>query len=371
MASSRFKSLLVIGTLLLVLAAALTSVACRRSERVAATQPKLRVGAIIPLTGEVATYGEALRRGFDLAAAEQAERIEVVYQDSKASPKDGASAMQMLLSSGIRHFLGDATSGVCLALAPLAEESQSLLMISIATSDALTEAGKMIFRNCPPNRKQAAAAATFISRTLGLHRVAILSKTNPYGENLAAQFKIDAAAAGLTIVSDNRYDQAARDFSVVVQKVKASGAEAVFMPGNYEETAAILKRAREIGLAIPLIGTDGAYSPQLMALAGPAAEGFYLTMLGVDEASPYYRRFREAYELKYGESPDVFSAYGYEGAMILFQVMLAAPTVQAQRQLLETGEWDGLLGRVSFDRDGEIVREVQVLTVRGGSFVRP
>ncbi len=333
------------------------------------SQGVVRVGAIIPQTGEVATYGDSLKKGFDLAAEDCGGQIQVIYEDSRASPKDGVTAMQKLLSQGVRHFLGDATSGVCLAIAPLANQNDALLMISIATSDDLSRAGPYVFRNCPPNWKQAGAAAKFIADDLKAKKVAIVFKAGPYGANLAAQFRKDAASRNLSIVLDEQYEPSLRDFTTIVEKLRSRSPDAVFVPGNYEETALLLRKAHELAISIPFIGTDGAYSEKLVELAGPAAEKFYLTMLGLDKSSAFYQQFETAYKRRYGGEPNVFTAYGYEGASILFKVIRDGGTVPDQRERLASGRWGGLLGQVSFDSQGQVVRSVQILQVHSGRFV--
>lgn len=343
--------------------------ACKPTEQSAEGLAPVEVGAIIPLTGEVATYGESLKKGFDLAVLQYPGKIKVVYEDSKADPKEGVTAIQKLLGDGVRYFLGDATSGVSLALAPVAEQNEAIVLISIATSDDITKAGPHVFRNCPPNRKQADAAASFIKEKLNYTRVAVLSKANPYGANLAAQFRKDAATHGLQIIFDEEYEDSLKDFSTVIEKLKAANPEAVFIPGNYEETALILRKANELEFVKPFIGTDGAYSPKLMELAGPAAQGFYLTMLGVDRNSPFYQKFEASYKEIYKSEPDVFSAYGYEGAMILFREIEDGAPVGPVLARLNEGRWPGLLGDVKFDADGEVLRSVSVFQVNGNHFV--
>nr|VFJ57920.1 MAG: substrate-binding protein [Candidatus Kentron sp. DK] len=222
----------------------------QKNEELASIDPsQTRVGAIIPLTGEVATYGDSLKKGYDLAASEFDGKIAVVYEDSKANPTEGVTAMQKLLSQGVRHFLGDATSGVSLALAPLADQNKALLMISIATSDKLTGAGPYVFRNCPPNSRQATAAAEFVEKQLKASRVAVLAKANPYAANLAAEFKKEAAKRGMTVVLDEQYELSARDFSVLVEKLRRAQVDAAFIPGNYEDTARLLRKV----LRLPLL----------------------------------------------------------------------------------------------------------------------
>lgn len=329
----------------------------------------LKVGAIIPLTGDVATYGDSLRHGFDLAAEEFGGKVQVIYEDSKANPKDGVAAMQKLTGQGVRHFLGDATSGVCLAIAPLANETQSLLMISIATSDDLSKAGPWVFRNCPPNQKQAEAAATFMKDKLKVTRVAVLAKANPYGANLAAKFREDAASRGLQIVMDEQYDASVRNLSTLLEKVRAASPEAVFIPGNYEETVLILRKAKELGIQVPFVGTDGAYSPKLIELAGPAAEGFYLTMLGFDASSPFYKQFETRYRARYKADPDVFAAYGYEGAFAMFNVATVGGSLGKQREEFTNMNRPGLVGQIAFDVQGQVIRPVGVMKIQQGEFV--
>jgi branched-chain amino acid transport system substrate-binding protein len=330
---------------------------------------QMQVGAIIPLTGDVATYGDSLKKGFDLAAEETGGQIQVVYEDSKANPSEGVSAMQMLLNQGVNHFLGDATSGVCLAIAPLANRNQAILMISIATSDDLSNAGPYVFRNCPPNQKQADAAADFVKNELKVSNVAILAKASAYAANLAAKFRDGAESRGLKIVLDEQYDASLSDFGTLVEKLRSAAPDVVFVPGNYEETALILRKARELGLTLPFIGTDGAYSPKLIELAGPAAEGFYITMLGIDTSSSFYQEFKAKYRNYYNGEPDVFSAYGYEGASVLFQAMVKGGSISDQRDRLASSHFPGLLGDVSFDKRGQVVRPVGIMQVRQGRFI--
>lgn len=138
-------------TILLCAALALP-VACDRTPE-KSTEGKTKIGAIIPLTGEVATYGEALKRGFELAREHSGDGVSIIYEDSKADPKTGVTAFQKLTSrDNVEAILGDATSGVCLAIAPLAEQNHKVLLITIATSDKLAEAGEYVFRTAPPTR---------------------------------------------------------------------------------------------------------------------------------------------------------------------------------------------------------------------------
>jgi branched-chain amino acid transport system substrate-binding protein len=331
---------------------------------------RVKIGAIIPLSGEVATYGQALKKGFDLAVEEYDGEFEIIYEDSKGDPKEGVTAFQKLRGANkVDFYLGDATSGVCLAIAPLAQQNRCVMMISIATSDDLRTVGDYILKNAPLNHKQAVAAADFVEKTLKASKVAILCKQSPYGANLAKVFREEAPRRGFSLVFDDNYAENTRDFTDVATRLNASGATAVFVPGNYEETAALLRRTRELGSKAQFVGTDGAYSPKLVELAGSASEGFVVTMMTVDPSAPLTKSFDEKFEGKYKKKPDIFSSYGYEGAHILMSaVKQAQASVTGTKDILYANAFESLTGPLRFGKNGEVDRVYGVLVVKGGAF---
>ncbi len=115
------------------------------------------VGAVMPLTGDAASYGTAVREGIELACEEINSRggingtpIKVVYEDSQANPKQGVSAFQKLVSvNQTEVVVGAVASSVTLAIAPIAERSEVVLISPASSSPKITTAGEFIFRNYP------------------------------------------------------------------------------------------------------------------------------------------------------------------------------------------------------------------------------
>ncbi|HZV69332.1 MAG TPA: ABC transporter substrate-binding protein [Saprospiraceae bacterium] len=330
----------------------------------------LRIGAIIPLTGEVATYGESLKKGFEMAVDEDSVRFEIIYEDSKADKNTGISAINKLISSDIVKFIfSDATSGVTLAIAPIAEKNKVILFDAIATSDAIIKSGDYVFRNAPSNFKQATKAVTFIIKDLNVRDIAIIYNQTDYGINLSEKFKSELDSLNIIPVFEASYQDGTVDFKTMLSNLKSSGAKTVFVPGNYEETANILKQARQIGITIPFVGTDGAYSPKLIEIAGSASDNFYLTMMGVDESSEMYQNYVLKYRSKYHTEPDVFSSYGYEAAKILFSsIKIAGYNSEKVKEYLYSNTFPSLTGKLNFDQDGEVIRDYVILKVINGSF---
>jgi branched-chain amino acid transport system substrate-binding protein len=331
----------------------------------------IKVGAVIPLTGEVATYGESLRKGFELAVDEANGKFQIVYEDSKADKNTGISCINKLISSDkVRFVFSDATSGVTLAIAPIAEKNKVILFDAIATSDEIINCGDYVFRNAPSNYKQAIKAASFITGDLKTKAIAIIYNQTDYGVNLSEKFKRELSKQDIITKFEAGYQDGTTDFKTILSKLKSSNAKAVFVPGNYEETGNMLKQAREMGIFIPFVGTDGAYSPKLIEIAGKATTNFYITMMGVDANNEMYNNFLTSYKLKYKIDPDIFTTYGYEAAKILFlAISNCGNDADKVKQYLYSNSFSSFSGQLKFDKDGEVIREYVIMKVNGGSFI--
>jgi branched-chain amino acid transport system substrate-binding protein len=331
---------------------------------------KIKVGAVIPLTGEVATYGQSLKNGFDVALSEYPGIFEIIYEDSKADKNTGISAINKLISSdGVKFVFGDATSGVVLATAPIAEKNKVILFDAIATSDEIIDSGDYIFRNSPSNYRQAVKAAEFIVKELKLRNVAIIYNQTDYGVNLSNVFKQELKKYNIKPLYEAPYQDGTTDFRTILTQLKYSGAQAVFAPGNYEETAMLLRQARQMGVSVPFIGTDGAYSPKFFEIAGKAADNFHLTMMGVDESNEMYQHFVRTYIERYNVVPDVFASYGYEAGKILFDsIIKSGNNADKVKQYLYNTTFESLTGKIKFDKNGEVARDYVILKVVNGKF---
>lgn len=333
-------------------------------------QAHIGIGVIGPLTGEGATYGESMRRGFDLAFQGEQE-FQLVYEDSQLLPKEGVSAIQKLISfDKVQVVLGAAASSVTLAMAPIAERNKVILFSSISTSDDLRTSGEYIFRNVPRNEIQGITAARFLYEKLGKKSVIIFKKNDEYGTNLSASFEREFRQLGGEILLDDAYQPNTRDFRSFIAKAKALKPEAVYVPGNYQEVAVLLKQAYEASFRPVFIGGDGSYSPELIKIASNAAEGSYYTLMAVSQNN-YYEVFLEKFKERYGKEPDVYDAYAYEaGKMVLEAVKHGGNDATAVRDFLLSHSFEAsLTGPLKFDKDGEVEREYGIVEVKGSKFV--
>ena len=339
----------------------------------------IRIGVLGPLTGEGATYGAAMKRGVDLALEEvnqlggiHNKRVEAIYEDSKLQPKDAINAFNKLVNQdNVQVVIGAAASRVTLNLAPFAERSKVVLISSISTADKLKEAGDFIFRNVPPNLQQGISAAKFISNKLKIKKAAVFYKNDDYGMSLSDAFIESFKNMGNNILIVESYQPNEITFRAQLVKIKSQNPEVIFFPGNYEDTGKILKQARELGIDAIFVGGDGSYSPELIRIAGAAAEGSYYTIMALPpDTSIVFSSFQNKFMNKYNEKPDVYSVYSYDAAMVVFKAMENSNEydgIQIKDELYKV-KYNGITGLIEFDEFGEVKKEYAIYVVENGDF---
>lgn len=329
----------------------------------------INVGVVAPLTGDGATYGTAMKRGFDLAFQDDSN-IRLIYEDDKLDAKEGVNALNKLISTDkAKVVLGSAASGVTMAIAPIAEKNKVILLSTISSTDNLRPAGDYIFRNVPRNEIQGKTAAEFLFNNLKTTSVGLFGENDEYGTNLSKSFKSRFEELGGKIVFEDSYTSGQKDFKTALSKANSSGAKAVFIPGNYQESGLILTQAKELGVNIPFIGGDGSYSPELMKIAGNSSEGFYTVLMSVDKEGEYYKTFRSLFMSKYNQEPDTYDAYAYEGGKIILEaIQKSGYDADKIKEYLYATTFKSMTGDLKFDKDGEVNRNYGVVKVSNGKF---
>lgn len=219
---------------------------------------KLRVGVILPLTGEAASVGEAIRNGIALGlekiSKDARDKLEIVYEDDALVAKNSVSAFNKLNSTGGIDVLVNVSSGTAKALSPLAENKQ-IPFIAIA-SDAKVSAGKKYVFNfwVTPEEEIKVTIPEALKR--GYNRIArIVSIQDGV---LAIKSAFDKLNAGqLQVVLDEEYAGDVKDFRTYLTKVRAhKGIDAimvVLMPG---QCGLFAKQARQLGITQDLFSVE-------------------------------------------------------------------------------------------------------------------
>jgi len=379
--STLFTILIMVATLNLVF---LTS--CGKAEKESekkAEEPKIiEIGVIGPLTGEGATYGQAMKMGIEIAIEKINEtspfKFKALYRDSKLTPKDAIGAFNYLVNSEkVPVILGAAGSSISLSMLPFANEKKVILFSSISTADNLSIENDYFFRNIPPNKNQAKTAAEFLKNKLQKETVTIFYENNDYGLNMDKIFTGFFTGVGGKIVDSIAYESGQTDFKSLLAKIKQNEPDAIFIPGTYQEVAIIIKQAREMGIKSTLISGDGAYSPEVINIAGEAAEGFYCTLMGLPdvESNLELKEFTETFKKKHNSEPNVYSAYSYDAMRFVhkaFEECLKESQGSCSGEKLNgifyKISYKGIVGDIVFNKFGEVDSPYIIYEIKGGKF---
>lgn len=343
------------------------------------------IGAILPLTGDAAGYGVSLKKGMDLAVDELKKqtnsterRLSIIFEDDRNLPQAGVSAFNKLVSvDRAPMVLGAMFSAVTLAIAPIAESQKVVLLSPTASAIELTSAGDYIFRIYPSDSYDGQYLATFANEKLHAKRVALVTLQAASTTSISQLFKKLFAESGGTVVVDETYQEGNTDFRAILTKVNEQKPDLVFLAGTLKETAVLLRQAKELGVKSTFLGISTLNDPKFLELAGDSAEGVLFSSPMFDPAnqSPTMTNFVAAYRAKYDQEPDILAGYGYDTVNIAAAAINQAAnkgdvTPHSIRTALSgIADFAGVTGKMSFDKNGDVAKELRIMTVSGGKFV--
>ena len=368
---------MMIGTLLL------TTAGCGGGTTPAASSDSqggvAKLGVVAYLTGGGAAYGQSQKEGLDLAKdeinAQGKVKISLVYEDSRGNNTEAINAVNKLINKdNVVGLIGPTLSGEMFAAGPIANQSGVPIMGTSTTAEGVTDIGEFVFRNALPESSAVPQAVKKAVENYNLKKVALMYSSN--NDWAVSGYKTMAKALndnGIEIIATETFADKDTDFSAQLTKIASLKPDAVMVSSLYQEAALVLKKAREIGITVPFVGTNGFNSPELIKIAGQAAEGAIV-------ASPWYpgkendkiKKFVADYKAKYNKTPDQFAAQSYD-ALHIYAAALEKSGSTTDRQKLRDSlatikDFEGVTGKFAFDDKRNPLMTATVLIVKDGQF---
>ncbi len=343
------------------------------------------LGAAQAMSGSTATFGIETVYGMKMALEKinkagllGGRKIKLVVEDTKGEPVDTANAVRKLITiDKVSVIMGEVASSNTLAAAPIAQESKVPLISSASTNEKVTMAGDFISRICFTDDFQGVVLAKFAAEGLKKKVAAtIVDNSSDYAKGLDKVFRKKFVELGGTIVKNNdfTYQQKDSDFRTLLNKVKRSNPDVIFVPGYYTEVGLILRQAREMGITAPFLGGDGWESPKLFEIAGDKGiQGGYITShYAADDQDPKVVEFVKEYKKMYGEAPGTMAALGYDVLMVVADAITRAgksDPVAIKNAINSTKGFAGVTGLITLNKDRNAIKSAVVLeTVKGGVY---
>jgi len=342
------------------------------------------VAGIVELSGPGATAGTNFNNGVKLAVKEInaagglfGRQIAYSATDTQTQPGVAKALASKAVDQGVPLVMGPVYSGSILVSMNETRRAEIPNVIG-GEAAAITQQGNPYVFRC--SFTQAAAmpkVVRYFGETLKAKSVAVVFVNNDFGKGGRDVIVKSMESAGLKVAADISTDQGQVDFAAIVLKAKQSGADALFVYLNEEESARMLKELRKQGYDKPIVGETTLANDKVIELAGDAANGVVAHVgLTPDAPNPTVQAFAKKYQAEYGIKPDHNAMKGYTGMHAAKAVYdkVGKPDPRAFAAAMKGAriavkDYPGVLFDVRYDDKGDLDRESFFVKVSGGKAV--
>ena len=383
----------------------------------------IRLGVVVPLTGETASSGQQVLQGIQLAVnetvlAQDGINLEIITKDSASAPIEEI-VEELAIDPNIIGIVGPVRSKFVKKVVPLADTYRLPIFTPSASSVGLAELSPYIFRNVVTRELQAKYIAKYAVNTLGLYRFVIFYPLEAYGLELKDSFIEEIESLGGEVVSIVSYERSQSDFkkqiiemggidddklkSLVIDQIKNNlepevlghnglmsrpliemgllsqdeiqnlkvslmlSYDAIFLPGFFDKVGLIVPQLVFYNINTPtLLGTGGWNSPELTKMTGKYmkkgyfVDGFYSQSKRVEVI-----KFIKEYKNTFSESPTILSAQSYDVAKMYIQSIRsgAKNRIQVKDALLKIRKFMGASGETEILPTGEADKKLFTMKI--------
>jgi branched-chain amino acid transport system substrate-binding protein len=336
-----------------------------------AQQEPIRIVGLVELSGTGTTSGTNFDNGIKLAVKEinaaggiLGRKVEYVSMDTQSAPQTAKALAQKAIDQNAYVVMGPVFSG-SIIVSMVETKRAEIANFTGGEAASITQQGNpYIFRTSFTQSSAMPKVARYIKDDLKARTVAIIYVNNDFGKGGRDVMMKALDAQGIKVIADVSTDPGQLDFSGAVLKVKQSGADALFVYTNEEESARALRELKKQGYDKPIVGETTLTSQKVIELAGDAANGAIAHVgLTADAPQPTIKSFDEKFQKEFKYKSDHNGLKGYS-AMYIVKVMterigkvdskaLAAAMHGAK---ITTADNPGVLLDVAYDQNGDLDR---------------
>lgn len=348
---------------------------------VALADDPIYLGYQLPLTGNTAQYGQDFKTAAEIAlkdfnaSGKLKVPVEIIFEDSRSDAKEGvAIARKFVDDKRIVAALGDFTSTVSMAAAQVYQRAGMAQLSQTASHPDYAKISEWQFRNITTQAQEGVYNADWMTGN-GLKKIAVIAEQTDWGQSVVKDFAAKVKENGGEVVFTEFFNRGLPDFRSIITKIERAKPDAIYTGFFYEDGAQFLKQMKQLNVEIPVYSTSAAYNQKLVELAGPAAEGLFLTVTFLPNSeSDHVKTFVDEWKAaRDGAEPGQFPAQAYDAVNIMLEAVARAyPDVSRQNvrdELAKTTDFPGVTGVTSFDENGEALKQLTKATVTDGQFV--
>jgi len=339
----------------------------------------VKFGAVLPLTGEGAVYGQPVKKGVELAfeqllaGGDFPYPLELTVVDSESDPETAKRLLRQLYEDGALAVVGGVLTPEALQMVTVADEYDHVLISPSASAPALTGVSRNFYRVFPSDSREGATMGNFATQKLKAEKVVIVAKEHQYAKGVQEVFKSEFERFGGEVLDLIEFPSVPSDLSGLVERVMTLEPDAVYLAAYAPDLANLIKGLRDLGYKGTIFTTSAFAAPEIIEQVGKPAEGVFLTQAAFDPKSedPLVKGFVQAFRDKYGLSPDLYAAHGYDAVMVLAEAVRRGNVVPTEfwRDVRSLREFVGVTGTLQFDERGDVQKFPRVYVVNNGVLI--
>jgi len=337
-----------------------------------------KIGFVGHLTGDMATYGQSLKKGMELAVDHvnaaggvKGRPIEIIFEDDRGQAADAITAFTKLVEvDKVPVVMGSISSTITLAICPKAQASKVVLVSSVSTAPSLKDCGKYFFSMMVSDDAQGEEWVKIASQ-LKVKEAAVMYINNDYGNGVKNVFVKAFEAAGGKVLIQQPFEVGGKDFRTEVLKVKQTNPKVVFIVDHTAEGAIVLRQAKDIQLNAQFVTDVSMVAKETIAGAGAAAEGV-MGLRAASPSGPAWEKFKADFNAKFKSEPTIWADFSYDTLMMIAKAIEAGGYTSdgIQQALFKVGEtYTGPSGSKKLNKYGISLGTFEWVKVKNGDWV--
>jgi branched-chain amino acid transport system substrate-binding protein len=342
-------------------------------------QQTIKIANIVELSGGGATAGTNFKNGVELAVKEinaaggiLGKKITTVTSDTQSNPGVAKGMTQKAIDDDVFAIFGPVFSGSIMVSMAESRRAEVPNWTGGEAASITQQGNPYVFRTSFTQATAMPKVARYINTKS--RNIAVLYVNNDFGKGGLDMIKKALAGSPTKIAAEVSTEPGQVDWSAAVLRAKNSGADAVFVYTNEEESARALRELRKQGWDKPIIGETTLTGQKVIELAGDAANGAVAHVgLTVDAPIPEMLKFKAKFYQDYKYVSDHNGIKGYTGVYSLKAAIEKVgkldrkAVAQAMKGLhISAKQYPGVIMDVSFDQNGDLDRESFMVEVKGG-----